>query len=848
MKLIKICNITFFIIVFYFKSLILAQNENNFEDDYGASHIIKSSYLHRNKGPSNEINVDLMPILANGYIGGPMYGKWLNINGVYSYGENATSAIYKTRIPSLLMSSIQFEDEELLNESTKEYRFNTKYGIFNERVTNKFAIIEKKTYAHRKLTRLFVNEITIRRKPDSLTVGIINLAFVNYDIKGEDYEIEQNEYHKYHKMVRLRLKKPFSEKATYIHVFWKESPMSIHLSDGINVYRLTTFMSLDVDEARARQSFDQALNYLEGDIRANSIYNEHIKAWDTIWENGHLEFDDNNPALAQLVSATQYSLYSSLRSESDDQPPADDDYITNPAPNGFSMETILPDSLISWKNDLMILPALSMLQPEMARYMLRFRAEQAKDISKKIAIKNNQEGISFAFEMPPAYISPKIDNLYSLNGKNNAKKQYHISAAVVMAIRHYFAATWDLKIKSDQSYKSCDIIKEISRNFAQLLQRTSDNKYSLNDSIGPDETTTDQNLVNGYTNIITSISIQWARYFTCMCGETGSSLPLDWDEKAVNILLPYNKATRNHYRYIEKNQTAINYPDRIKELEILLIHYPFKWNVSNEIALNDIYMYGKKLIDHTESYNWSILTILHKWYNLIEMTQSNFEKSYVNYVKEPYKLWSQYPINSDKPGLSNYLPSAGGFIQSLLFGYAGIHLNDDNLECINPSLPIDSQQMKVRANYLGWKLDFTFTQEYIELKVNKSSNNQLQINYFKDSYINQKDSSSDINYDNEYENIPVTDGSKDSQNIYDENDFLEEGFNIKFNMKTFKKFKIYSPQGAMCESPQIYANLPCSYDYVEMKYEDIWRICSSTFKCLLNPIVYFVLITLYFVL
>ena len=81
-------------------------------------------------------------------------------------------------------------------------------------------------------------------------------------------------------------------------------------------------------------------------------------------------------------------------------------------------------------------------------------------------------------------------------------------------------------------------------------------------------------------------------------------------------------------------------------------------------------------------------------------------------------MWSE---NADGSGAYNFHTGMGGYLQSLLYGYFGLDLNDDHLD-INPQLPPSLTGMAIRGmDYLGASLDVAYTDTDINVTLTTAS-------------------------------------------------------------------------------------------------------------------------------
>lgn len=66
-------------------------------------------------------------------------------------------------------------------------------------------------------------------------------------------------------------------------------------------------------------------------------------------------------------------------------------------------------------------------------------------------------------------------------------------------------------------------------------------------------------------------------------------------------------------------------------------------------------------------------------------------------------MWSEV-INGEK-GATNFITGSGGFLQTILNGYAGIKMFIDRLEIRNPRLPFNTDKISISgiSNFLNKK-------------------------------------------------------------------------------------------------------------------------------------------------
>merc|ERR1712217_751121 len=85
-----------------------------------------------------------------------------------------------------------------------------------------------------------------------------------------------------------------------------------------------------------------------------------------------------------------------------------------------------------------------------------------------------------------------------------------------------------------------------------------------------------------------------------------------------------------------------------------------------------------------------------------------FQKSTLDNVYGPFKIWSE---SQGGGGCPNFLSGAGGYLQSIWAGYAGIRFSDDSLHIFSPRIPPGgAKAMTIRQlHFAGAKINVRVT-------------------------------------------------------------------------------------------------------------------------------------------
>lgn len=65
------------------------------------------------------------------------------------------------------------------------------------------------------------------------------------------------------------------------------------------------------------------------------------------------------------------------------------------------------------------------------------------------------------------------------------------------------------------------------------------------------------------------------------------------------------------------------------------------------------------------------------------------------YNRDTFQIWTE--AREPEIGAVNFITGMGGFLQAIMFGYAGISIHLDKLEIANPQLIPDTTRLKING-------------------------------------------------------------------------------------------------------------------------------------------------------
>ncbi len=292
--------------------------------------------------------------------------------------------------------------------------------------------------------------------------------------------------------------------------------VSYHSSNGVPAEELADRCSRTLDRAEA-DGVDQ-------------IVIEQRRWLDEFWENSDIELRGDDRA----QQALRWNLYQLAQASARTQE------------QGIAAKGVTGggyDGHYFWDTEVYVAPFLAYTMPEAARKVVRFRwrmlghpRERAREMSQVGAL------------YPWRTINGEEASAYYAAGT----AQYHINAAVVLALRRYLEASGDIEFLS---HEGAEILVETARLWADLgfYSQNGSRTFHIHRVTGPDEYTTVVN-DNFYTNVMARFNLRYAartvRFlaewnpdaFEALCRETGLDLQEldDWDAAADCMFVPFD--------------------------------------------------------------------------------------------------------------------------------------------------------------------------------------------------------------------------------------------------------------------------------------------------------------------
>lgn len=459
----------------------------------------------------------------------------------------------------------------------------------------------------------------------------------------------------------------------------------------INIYCKAKIYEHDIDEI------------LKFDINDyNKLKEEHFKEFEKKWDKSDIIIKGNDDA----QFAIRYSIYHLLIL-------GNKNHVTSIPARGVSGQTY--KGAIFWDTEIFLLPFFTMVDLDISKNLLKYRVNTLNGALDK-AKEYGYQGAFYAWESQEYgqdgcskyNVTDSITNEPIRTYFN--EKQIHISFDIAYAVFQYLRITNDYSLLDD---KTINMLVEIV-NFAISYSTLIDNKYHLNDVIGPDEyhERVDD---NAFTNYM-------VRYVVKEVIEV-----IKKEEKYNNLVNKYQNYLDNLYvpeineeGLIEQFRNYYNLEDVSVDTVRSRLRHPLDyWGTENGVAYptrvikqadvitllvllgNDFSLdYKKKNFDfyypyteHGSSLSSSMYSIIASLIGYSDIAYEMFMKSATIDLGENQKMFAGgIYIGGTHPA------SNGGAYLSLVYGMAGLLFKDDKIE-LNPHLPKEIKGLEFKVTY-----------------------------------------------------------------------------------------------------------------------------------------------------
>lgn len=377
------------------------------------------------------------------------------------------------------------------------------------------------------------------------------------------------------------------------------------------------------------------------------LLKQHKELWETLWEGDIIIEGDLQSQ--QDVRLALYHLYSFSRGDSD----------LSISPMGLSSQGY--NGHIFWDTELWMFPPLLLLNQDIARSLVNYRSDRL-DVAKRKAINFGYKGAMFPWESDDT--GEEATPAWALTGTF----EHHITADVAIAFWNYYRVTKNKQWLTEKGYT---VLKEVADYWVSRSTKNPDGSYSIKNVVGANEFAPNVD-DNAFTNGSAITALQFA---VLAAKELNIEPDTDWSVVANNIKIHKfpDGTTMEHSKYDG---------DIIKQADANLLSYPLNIVKGDEL-LKDLKYYEEKLAVEGPAMGKSVFAVIYARLGNAEKAFSLFKESYEPNKRPPFGALSE-AATSNNP---YFVTGAGGMLQTILFGFGGLHLTEEGIIQVNPMLP-----------------------------------------------------------------------------------------------------------------------------------------------------------------
>lgn len=408
--------------------------------------------------------------------------------------------------------------------------------------------------------------------------------------------------------------------------------------------------------------------------KTSELFSGHVHYWDEMWK-GDIEINGNVEDQRDVRLAL-YHLYSFQRKN----------FRLSIPPMGLSSAKGY-NGHIFWDSEIWMFPPVLLLNTSLAKGHVDYRYDRLKEARHK-AMMFGYGGAMYPWESDDS--GEESTPSWCMTGPF----EHHISADVAIAFWNYYCVTKDIDWLRKEGYK---VIKEVADFWVSRVEKNDDGSYSIRNVVGANEyahNVDDNAYTNGAAKVALSCATKAARAL-CVSPDT------IWMCISDNIRFHYmdDGTIKEH---------AVYKGEKIKQADVNLLAFPLNI-VKDKKSIERDLVYYKDRIDEVNgpAMSNSILSILYSKIGDRENAYRMFKKSYLPNKRPPFGVLSESP-SSDNP---YFATGAGGLLQAVLFGFAGIEITDDGIVKGTPLLPRSWKSLRIKGLY-GYDEDYVITNKH----------------------------------------------------------------------------------------------------------------------------------------
>lgn len=392
-------------------------------------------------------------------------------------------------------------------------------------------------------------------------------------------------------------------------------------------------------------------------LGAEELIGRHEADWSRLWSSDIII--EGNDELQEHVTAALYNIYSSIRAGSRQSIP----------PMGLTSGKYYGH--IFWDADTWMLPVLAVLHPELSQAMTDYRVDRLAAARRRAAA-HGYRGAMFPWESDND--GEESTPTFALTGP----LEHHITADVARGAWLNYCVTADTARLRREWWP---LLRDCADFWVSRASENPDGSFSIRNVVGADEYAIGVD-DNAFTNAAAIRALQYASQ-----AATILDIPADstWSRVAAGLRFHYfpgGKVMRVYDGY----SGAMT-----KQADVELLGYPLHL-LDDEAVRANIDYYSTRI----DSLNGPAMSHSAMAVNYVRMGRGYrasllIDRAYRPNLRGPYHCLSETPGNNE----TYFMTGAGGLLQAIIFGYAGIDITPEGLTRLPSALPATIRSVTV---------------------------------------------------------------------------------------------------------------------------------------------------------
>ena len=335
-----------------------------------------------------------------------------------------------------------------------------------------------------------------------------------------------------------------------------------------------------------------------------------------------------------------------------------------------------------WDSDSWVFPALLLLHPERAKPIVDFRhrtMQPARERAKQFGVK----GTMYPWESDP---ETGVDN--TPHFAYEVYREIHVNADIAIAQWQYWLARGDKKWLKDSGWP---VIREIAEFWkSRVTYDKEHDRYEIHHVTSPDEAYNDVPN-DSFTNGAASKALDIATQAATLVGEKADPA---WADISKKMYIPFD----------EKNQRHLDFDETVPHDKITWMGSSLSWlsypnldlPMSPQVRQNNYDFQLHELKVHGDDPNEMMMVMLAVHASQLGDAKSAgewVERNLVGFLKAPFNVRTETVANN----AGYILATSAGFIQSFLYGFTGLRIDNEGLhEAYPPTLPAQWKSLTLK--------------------------------------------------------------------------------------------------------------------------------------------------------